>query len=83
MLGKELQVPEQIWQQPSSPGFWRGQLAEKEIGLPYSEIDRILESHQRNQLDRREFSQRKIKLVIGMIRKNMHKKDDIPICQPF
>jgi NAD+ synthase len=83
LLGKELQVPEQILQQPSSPGFWRGQLAEKEIGLPYSEIDRILESYQRNQLDRREFSQRKIKLVIDMIRKNQHKKDDIPICKPF
>lgn len=83
LLGKELQVPEQILQQPSSPGFWRGQLAEEEIGLPYSEIDRILESYQRNQLDRREFSQRKIKLVIDMIRKNQHKKDDIPICKPF
>jgi len=83
LLGKELQVPEQILQQPSSPGFWRGQLAEKEIGLPYNEIDRILESYQRSQLDRREFSQKKIKLVIDMIRKNQHKKDDIPICKPF
>ncbi|MDW0135693.1 MAG: NAD+ synthase [Nitrososphaeraceae archaeon] len=82
LLGKELQVPEKILQQPSSPGFWRGQLAEKEIGLPYSEIDRILESYQRNQLDRREFSQKKIKLVIEMMRKNQHKKDDIPICHP-
>ena len=82
-LGKELQVPEQILQQPSSPGFWRGQLAEKEIGLPYSEIDRILDSYRRNRLNRRKFSQRKIKLVIDMIRKNQHKKDDIPICKPF
>ncbi len=82
-LGKELQVPEQILQQPSSPGFWRGQLAEKEIGLPYSEIDRILDSYRRNRLNSRKFSQRKIKLVIDMIRKNQHKKDDIPICKPF
>ena len=83
LLGKELQVPEQILQQPSSPGFWRGQLAEKEIGLPYSEIDRILESYRRNRLSRPEFSQKKIKLVLDMIRKNQHKKDDIPICNPF
>ena len=83
LLGKELQVPEQIWQQPSSPGFWRGQLAEKEIGLPYNEIDRILESYRRNRLNRHQFSQRKIKLVLNMIRKNQHKKDDIPICNPF
>jgi NAD+ synthase len=83
LLGKELQVPEDILQQPSTPGFWKGQLAEKEIGLPYSEIDRILESYQRNRLNRCEFSQRKIKLVLDMIRKNQHKKDDIPICKPF
>jgi NAD+ synthase len=83
LLGKELQVPEQILRQPSSPGFWKGQLAEKEIGLPYSEIDSILESYRRNRLNRREFSQRKIKLVLNMIRKNQHKRDDIPICKPF
>jgi NAD+ synthase len=83
LLGKELQVPEQILQQPSTPGFWKGQSAEKEIGLPYGEIDRILESYIRNRWSRGEFSQRKIKLVTNMIRKNQHKKDDIPICNPF
>jgi NAD+ synthase len=83
LLGNELRIPEQILHQPSSPGFWRGQLAEKEIGLPYNEIDRILESYRRNLLNRREFSQRKVKLVIDMIKKNQHKKDDIPICKPF
>ena len=83
LLGKELQVPEEILRQPSSPGFWKGQLAEKEIGLPYSEIDRILESYLRNHLNRCEFGKRKIKLVTDMIRKNQHKKDGIPICNPF
>jgi NAD+ synthase len=83
LLGKELQVPEQILQQPSSPGFWKGQLAEKEIGLPYGEIDRILESYLRNRWNIGEFSQRKVKLVTDMIKKNQHKKDDIPICNPF
>ena len=83
LLAKELQVPEQILQQPSSPGFWKGQLAEKEIGLPYNEIDRILESYLKKNLSRREFGKRKIKLVTDMIRKNQHKKDEIPICNPF
>ena len=32
LLAEELRVPEKIIQQPSSPRFWRGQLAEKEIG---------------------------------------------------
>ena len=83
LLGKELDIPEQILQQPSTPGFWRGQLAEKEIGLPYVEIDKILESYLSNRLNRREHSQRKIKLVIDMIEKNRHKKEDIPICKSF
>jgi len=83
LLGKELQIPEQILQQPSSPGFWKGQLAEKEIGLPYNEIDRILESYLKKKLNRCEFGKRKIKLVTDMIRKNRHKKDEIPICNPF
>lgn len=80
-LGKELQVPEQILQQPSTPGFWKGQLAEKEIGLPYHEIDRILDSYLKKNLVRCELS--KIKLVTDMIKKNQHKKDEIPICNPF
>jgi NAD+ synthase len=83
LLGKELQVPEQILQQPSSPGLWKGQLAEKEIGVPYGEIDRILESYLRNRWNTAEFSQRKIKLVTDMIKKNQHKKDDTPTCNPF
>lgn len=29
LLAKELQLPKQIVQQPSSPRFWKGQLAEK------------------------------------------------------
>ena len=62
LLGKELQIPEQILQQPSSPGFWKGQLAEKEIGLPYSEIDRILESYLRNHLNRCKFGQEEDKI---------------------
>ena len=83
LLGKELHVPEQILKQPSSPGFWKGQLAEKEIGLPYGEIDRILESYLSNRWNAGEFTQRKIKLVTDMIKKNQHKKDDTPICNPF
>jgi NAD+ synthase len=83
LLGKELQLPEQILQRPSSPGFWKGQLAEKEIGVPYGEIDRILESYLRNRWNTGEFSPRKIKLVTDMIKKNQHKKGDTPICNPF
>jgi NAD+ synthase len=83
LLARELQVPEAILEQPSSPGFWKGQLAEKEIGLPYSETDQILNSYLKKNLNNLEFGKRKINLVTNMIRKNQHKKDEIPICNPF
>jgi len=83
LLGKELQVPEQILQQPSSPGLWKGQLAEKEIGLEYHEIDRILESYLRHNLRNCKISKTKIKLVSRMIKKTQHKKENVPICNPF
>ncbi len=66
-MANELQLPEQIVQQPSSPRFWKGQLAEKEIGLPHheidNEIDRIVESYQKNDLNKCKLDKRKIKLV--------------------
>ena len=83
VLGKELQLPEQIVQQPSSPRFWKGQLAEKEIGLSYLEIDRFLESYLKNDLNNCELSKRKIKLVTEMVNNSQHKKEKIPICNPF
>ena len=83
LLARQLQVPKTILEQPSSPGFWKGQLAEKEIGLPYSEIDQILNSYLKKNLNNLEFGKRKINLVTNMIRKNQHKKDEIPTCNPF
>ena len=80
LLAEELQLPEQIVQKPSSPRFWKGQLAEKEMGLQYHEIDRILESYQKNDLKKCKLDKRKIKLVIDMVRKSQHKKREIPIC---
>ena len=80
LLAKELGLPEKIVEQPSSPRFWQGQLAEKEIGLPYDEIDRILDSYLKNNLKNCEISKRKIKLVADMLRKSQHKKQEIPVC---
>jgi len=61
LLARELQIPEQILEQPSSPGFWKGQLAEKEIGLPYNEIDLILNSYLKKNLKNLGIDKRKIK----------------------
>lgn len=83
LLARQLKLPDEIIQQKSSPRFWKGQLAEKEIGLPYHEIDRILESYLRNDLKNCDISKSKIKLVTDMIRKTQHKKEHVPICNPF
>ena len=83
LLGKELELSAHIAKQPSSPRFWKGHLAEKEIGLSYKEIDKVLESYIKQDLSDCEQSKRKIKLVTDMIEKSQHKKENIPICNPF
>lgn len=82
-LAKELQLSQRIVEQPSSPRFWKGQLAEKELGLSYQDIDKILDAYVRNNLKKCELSKRKIKLVTDMIKKSQHKKEEAPICNPF
>lgn len=80
ILARELDLTEDIIQQKSSPRFWKGQLAEEEIGVSYQEIDKILESYLRQNLQNCGVSKRKVKLVTDMINKNQHKKEEIPIC---
>jgi NAD+ synthetase len=73
MLGKQLGLSEQIVNQASSPRFWRGHVAEKEIGLSYHEIDTILRGYLKNDLNNCKQSKVKIKLVTDMI-KNLNIK---------
>jgi NAD+ synthase len=41
-LARYLGVPDVILSKPSTPGLWRGQTAEKEIGFRYEQLDLIL-----------------------------------------
>lgn len=41
-LAKYIGVPDEIIAKPSSPNLWRGQLAEKELGIKYETLDLIL-----------------------------------------
>ena len=59
ILGKKLGLSEQIINQPSSPRFWKGHVAEKELGLEYHEIDTILQYYLDNDLDRCNLSKKK------------------------
>lgn len=80
LLGKELGIPNRIINQPSSPRLWKGHLAEKQLGLSYSEIDIILQYYLNNDLGSCNQSKKKIKVVVDMIRKSQHKREPIPIC---
>jgi NAD+ synthase len=82
ILGKKLGLSEQIINQPSSPRFWKGHIAEKELGLAYHEIDTILHYYLDNDLDSCNLSKKKKKMVIDMVRKSQHKREQIPICNP-
>ncbi|HJR84510.1 MAG TPA: NAD+ synthase [Nitrososphaeraceae archaeon] len=83
ILATKIGVSEQITMQPSSPRFWKGHEAEKEIGLTYNEIDLILQYYLAGELDKCNLSKRKIKMVTDLVRKSSHKREQIPICDPF
>lgn len=82
LLGKELGLPNRIIDQPSSPRLWKGHLAEKQLGLSYSEVDIILQYYLNNNLGSCNQSKKKVKLIVDMIRKSQHKREPIPICSP-
>jgi NAD+ synthase len=41
-LAKHIGIPNEIIAKPSSPNLWRGQLAEKELGIKYETLDLVL-----------------------------------------
>ncbi|OLB72653.1 hypothetical protein AUI06_00675 [archaeon 13_2_20CM_2_52_21] len=41
-LARHMGLPRRIFSKPSSPELWPGQIAEDELGLPYSKVDLIL-----------------------------------------
>lgn len=83
ILGKKLGLSVQIINQPSSPRFWKGHVAEKELGLEYHEIDTILQYYLDNDLDSCNLSKKKKKLVTDMVRKSQHKRELIPVYNPL
>jgi NAD+ synthase len=83
MLGKKLGLSEQITNQASSPRFWKRHVAEKELGLTYDEIDTILQYSLHGDLDKCSISKRKIRIVSDLVRKSRHKRERVPVCNPF
>lgn len=48
-LAKELGLPEKIINKKSSPRLWEGHEAEKELGITYEIIDKIIEMHEKTE----------------------------------
>ncbi len=80
ILAKNIGVPQEITDKPSSPGLWRGHTAEGELGLSYETIDIILfamyelgiPASRLTEIDG--ISERDVQHVLGMIKNTEHKR---------
>ncbi len=78
-LAKEMRLPERIITKPPSAGLWEGQTDEKELGITYDELDRILMALFDNNKTPEEASKdlgiaiEKIRKIVAMHEKNKHK----------
>ena len=73
LLAKELGVPQKIIDKPPSADLWKGQTDEKELGVTYDQVDRLLyylvdKKYSPSRLKKLGFKPSFIKKVIGMMR---------------
>ncbi|HET7149556.1 MAG TPA: NAD+ synthase [Candidatus Nitrosopolaris sp.] len=80
-LGRHLEIPHNILEKKSTPGLWKGQTAEAEIGLTYDKIDDILRALNRNKSQLTKSSDEKVQKVIKLVEKNKHKLSLPPVCK--
>ena len=80
-LARHLQIPFTILQKESSPRLWRAQTAEREIGLPYEEIDNILRELEAHALYKSKLNPKYLQRVKSLIENNKHKQEMPPICK--
>lgn len=81
-LAKFLKIPSSIVNKESSPGLWKNQTAEKELGLSYEKIDTILKYLGGSTLDKKSkiFNTRELSFIQSLVKKNYHKKISPSIC---
>jgi len=77
-LAKQLGIPEAIIDKIPSAGLWEGQTDEGEMGITYTQLDKILKRIESggNIEDSPES-----KLVKEMVEKTAHKRSCIPVCK--
>ena len=80
-LGSHIRLPNRILKKKSTPGLWRGQTAEAEIGLSYEEVDQILKNLNSNGSYPQKLNSKKVALVKLLVEKNKHKQSMPPVCK--
>ncbi len=78
-MARHLGVPEKVIDKVPSPGLWRGQTDEGELGISYDDLDRILlglelEMKPQEVSDRTGLSLEQVLHVEEMIRRSIHKR---------
>ncbi len=71
-LAKYLKIPKDIIKKPPSPGLWKGQKDEEELGINYELLDNILRCIESGA--RKNFSDDVVKKVKLMIKNSEHKR---------
>jgi NAD+ synthase len=76
-LARDLGVPREVVERPPSAGLWPGQTDEGEMGITYSELDRILSAISAG--DSSQIGEAKLQKVEMMMRQSEHKRAPIPV----
>ncbi|MHA1753953.1 MAG: NAD+ synthase [Candidatus Odinarchaeia archaeon] len=74
LIGKALQIPEEVLNKPPSADLWTGQTDEDELGCSYNILDKVV----RDNLDG--LDARLIEAIQNRIKRNAHKRKTPPIC---
>lgn len=78
-LARQLDIQDEIISKTPSAGLWKGQTDEGELGIPYKDLDRILDALENNSTGG--LDPGKVRKVKDMIRKSRHKREVPPICR--
>ncbi len=69
VLAEKVGIPERIINKPPSAGLWQGQTDEKELGITYTQLDRILLSLEKG----KKIRNKKLKDINNIIKQTKHK----------
>jgi len=79
-LANYLNIPKEIIDRPPTAGLWEGQTDEKEMGITYETLDKILEAIEKKK-SLAEFNRQDVKKIKKMIEYTEHKRKLAPICK--